>query len=445
MKTDRKLAILSYGCQMNMAESERMAGKLKEIGCTPAKDAANADIILINTCCVRESAEEKIYGKIGELKAYKRQNPDLIIGITGCMAQKEGERLIKRAPHIDFVLGTNKITELAAAVADIYERRRHIVDTALKDATDFNQTPLRESQISAWIPIMQGCDNFCTYCIVPYVRGREKSRRPEEIITEINAAAKDGVREITLLGQNVNSYGKEFADTDFAALLTEIDAKTSVERIRFMTSHPKDLSENLIAAMKNGRHICRHLHLPVQHAADRILKKMNRHYDKAHYLNLVEKIRAAVPDISLTTDIIVGFPGESEEDFAELLDFVKEVRFDSAYTFLYSKRSGTPAAVMEEQVPDETKKARLRELMDLQNKISLDINEKFTGRIATVLVDGASKGDETVWTGRTDGNKLVLFPHTDEQAGDFVDIKIEKAQTWLLKGTRCDTLSRRSL
>ena len=437
MKNERKLKILTYGCQMNMADSERMAGKLAEIGCVLADETKDADVILINTCCVRESAEEKIYGKIGELKALKRENPALIIGVMGCMAQKEGISLIKRAPHIDFVLGTNKISELAEAVENAADGKRHFADNDLCGEAEFAAAPMRESKISAWIPIMQGCDNFCTYCIVPYVRGREKSRRPEEILAETAAAAKVGFCEITLLGQNVNSYGKEYDDTDFADLLRRIDEETNVGRIRFMTSHPKDLSDKLISTMENGRHICRHLHLPMQHAANRILKKMNRNYTKERYRELTEKLRAAMPDIALTTDIIVGFPGETEEDFAELLEFVKEIRFDSAYTFLYSKRSGTPAAEMEGQVPQEEKKARLQKLMDAQNEISLAINKKFEGDTAEILVDGASKTDDDIWMGRTAGNKIVLFSHGDEKVGDFVKVKIDKAQTWVLKGSVC--------
>ncbi len=434
----KKLKILSYGCQMNMAESERMAGALAAIGCMPEADGIeNADVILINTCCVRETAEEKIYGKIGELKAYKQQNPSLIIGVIGCMAQKEGQNIIRRAPHVDFVLGTNKITELAAAVESASEhRRRHFVDTDLTAGGMGDATPLRESKTAAWIPIMQGCDNFCTYCIVPYVRGREKSRPAAEILAEINAAQAAGFAEVTLLGQNVNSYGKNLPQeniTDFADLIAAAD-RTGIGRIRFMTSHPKDLSDKLILTMAKSEHVCRHLHLPVQHAANGILRKMNRGYTKEHYRELVQKIRDAVPNIALTTDIIVGFPGEKDEDFAELLAFVEEIGFDSAYTFLYSKRTGTPAAAFADQVSDETKKARLQKLMDLQNKISLKLNEKFVGRRVRVLVEGASKNDPAVWTGRTSENKLVLFAHGNEQAGEFCDVKIEKAQTWVLKG-----------
>ena len=438
MKTAKKLAILSYGCQMNMADSERMAGKLAQLGCAPTDNAKEADIILINTCCVRETAEEKIYGKIGELKAYKQQSPNLIIGVMGCMAQKEGERLVKRAPHIDFVLGTNKISELTAAIEAAERGRRRFIDTDLEGNPDFDDLPRRESKVTAWVPIMQGCNNFCTYCIVPYVRGREKSRPPQNIIEEIKTVGKSGYGEVVLLGQNVNSYGKEFADTDFADLLTAIDETDAVARIRFMTSHPKDLSDKLIEAMKNGRHICRHIHLPIQHAADRILQKMNRNYTKEHYRRLVQKIRAAMPDAAVTTDIIVGFPGETDADFAELLDFTREIRFDSAYTFLYSKRSGTPAATMPEQVPEETKKARLQKLMDLQNEIGLAKNEQFVGRTLPVLVEGASKNNASVWTGRADDNRSVLFAHGQEQIGDIVNVKITKAQTWLLKGVALD-------
>lgn len=437
----KKFKILNYGCQMNVSDSERMAGFLKKIGCEATQDAARADILIINTCCVRESAEERIWGKIGETLQLKRKNPALIIGVTGCMAQKESDRITKRAPHVDFVLGTNKAAELADAVQKIERKRTHIVNTELSGAANFSFAEAeRTGKFSAWIPIMQGCDNFCTYCIVPYVRGREYSRPAEEITDEIKKAAERGFKEITLLGQNVNSYGQKNnggeSEKDFADLLTLADGIDGIERIRFMTSHPKDLSDKVITTMKNGRRICPHIHLPVQHACDRILKAMNRGYTGDEYRALAKKIRAAIPDIAITTDIIVGFPGETDEDFAELLAFVKELRFDSAYTFLYSPRSGTPAAKMAAQIDESTKKRRLDALMAAQNKISLEINEALNGKIVEVLTEGPSKTDPSVWTGRTATGKPVLFAHGEEREGDFVRIKITHPQTWLLKGER---------
>ena len=426
-----------YGCQMNISDAERMEGQLATLGYERTEDMARADLILLNTCCVRETAEDKVYGKIGEIKHIKRANPALIFGITGCMAQKEGEALIRRAPHIDFVLGTNKVHELKATVRRLESARRGpVVDVLLGDAPLPENVPIeRTGRLSAWVPIMYGCNNFCTYCIVPYVRGREHSRRPEDVVREVEEAAAQGFKEITLLGQNVNSYGKDHKLASFAELLLMVDAVKGVERVRYMTSHPKDLSDAVIDAVRQGRHICPHFHLPVQHGSDRILRAMNRVYRKDAYRSLVERIRAAVPDASLTTDLIVGFPGETEEDFEELLDFLREIRYDAAYTFLYSKRSGTPAATMEAQVEDSVKKERLHRLMEVQNEISLEKNAALQGTVQEVLAEGPSRTDEDVWTGRTGTNKIVLWRKKGhETEGDIVRVRITQPQTWVLKG-----------
>ncbi len=426
-----------YGCQMNISDAERMEGQLATLGYERTEDMARADLILLNTCCVRETAEDKVYGKIGEIKHIKRANPALIFGITGCMAQKEGEALIRRAPHIDFVLGTNKVHELKATVRRLESARRDpVVDVLLGDAPLPENVPIeRTGRLSAWVPIMYGCNNFCTYCIVPYVRGREHSRRPEDVVREVEEAAAQGFKEITLLGQNVNSYGKDHKIASFAELLLMVDAVKGVERVRYMTSHPKDLSDAVIDAVRQGRHICPHFHLPVQHGSDRILRAMNRVYQKDAYRSLVERIRAAVPDASLTTDLIVGFPGETEEDFEELLDFLREIRYDAAYTFLYSKRSGTPAATMEEQVEDSVKKERLHRLMEVQNEISLEKNAALKGTVQEVLAEGPSRTDEDVWTGRTGTNKIVLWRKKGQETeGDIVRVRITQPQTWVLKG-----------
>ena len=426
-----------YGCQMNISDAERMEGQLATLGYERTEDMARADLILLNTCCVRETAEDKVYGKIGEIKHIKRANPALIFGITGCMAQKEGEALIRRAPHIDFVLGTNKVHELKATVSRLESARRGpVVDVLLGDAPLPENVPIeRTGRLSAWVPIMYGCNNFCTYCIVPYVRGREHSRRPEDVVREVEEAAAQGFKEITLLGQNVNSYGKDHKLASFAELLLMVDAVKGVERVRYMTSHPKDLSDAVIDAVRQGRHICPHFHLPVQHGSDRILQAMNRVYRKDAYRSLVERIRAAVPDASLTTDLIVGFPGETEEDFGELLDFLREIRYDAAYTFLYSKRSGTPAATMEAQVEDSVKKERLHRLMEVQNEISLEKNVALKGTVQEVLAEGTSRTDEDVWTGRTGTNKIVLWRKKGhETEGDIVRVRITQPQTWVLKG-----------
>ncbi len=432
----KNLKILTYGCQMNVAESERMAGQLQKIGYTLTEEFETADLILFNTCCVRSTAEDKIYGKIGEIKKYKRQNPALIIGVVGCLAQKDGEELIKRSPHVDFVLGTGQRGELVNVVETFEFKRRQFVDVSNVSGiiNDENILPIRAGQVSAFVPIMYGCNNFCTYCIVPHVRGRERSRLPEEIINEVTETVKDGFKEITLLGQNVNSYdggGKTFAE-----LLREVDKISGLKRLRFMTSHPKDLSDELINAMACGENICEHIHLPVQYGENTILQKMNRVYTVEKYLALVKKIRAAIPNISLTTDLIVGFPGETDETFAETLKFLEEVRFDMAFTFIYSKRSGTPAANFPDQIDEELKHKRLDELMKLQNKISLEKNLELNGKVVEVLVEGASKTDKNIYTGRTRQNKLVLFEHGTEKVGDIIDVKINQVQTWLVKGAR---------
>ena len=429
---DKKLKILTYGCQMNVADSERMAGLLGKIGYTLTDDADRADLILINTCCVRATAEDKIFGQIGRFKSLKREKPALILGVAGCMAQKEGENLIKRAPHIDFVLGTGQSSEVARVVQSLELERKRFVDTSnVSGEIPSEVFPLRGGQVSTFVPIMYGCNNFCTYCIVPYVRGRERSRKPEEIFAEVRQAVAEGFKEITLLGQNVNSYA---GGMTFAELLTAVDKIRGVERLRFMTSHPKDLSDELIAAIASGEHICEHIHLPVQYGSDKILRRMNRVYTVEKYLRLVEKIRAALPNVSLTTDLIVGFPGETDEDFQETLEFLRKVEFDAAFTFIYSKRSGTPAATFENQIDDETKHRRLEELMRVQNEISLAKNLALENSVVEVLVEGASKTDDKIFTGRTRSNKLVLFAHGDERAGDFVNVKVTQAQTWLLKG-----------
>ena len=429
---EKKLKLITYGCQMNVADSERMAGLLKQIGYVLTDELDAADLILINTCCVRATAEEKVFGQIGRFKALKRLKPDLILGVAGCMAQKEGANLIKRAPHVDFVLGTGQSSEVARVVQSLERERKHFVDTSnVSGEIPAEVFPLRGGQVTTFVPIMYGCDNFCTYCIVPHVRGRERSRKPEEIFAEVKQAVAEGFKEITLLGQNVNSYA---GGMTFAQLLGAVDKISGVERLRFMTSHPKDLSDELIAAIAGGKNICEHIHLPVQYGSDKILRRMNRVYTVEKYLRLVEKIRAAIPLVSLTTDLIVGFPGETDADFSETLEFLRAVRFDAAFTFIYSKRSGTPAATFDNQIDDALKHRRLDALMKLQNEISLEKNRGLVGSVVEVLVEGASKTAEKIFTGRTRANKLVLFAHGTERAGDLVDVKISQAQTWLLKG-----------
>lgn len=431
-----KYMILTYGCQMNESDSQRMGAQLELLGAQKTDEMADADIILLNTCCVRESAENKIYGKIGEIKHLKENNPNLVFGIVGCMAQKEGDALFKRAPHIDFVLGTNNIHELNNVIRDITQTQHHLLKLAPADGGKLEEvlTPEKKA-FSAWVPIMSGCNKFCTYCIVPYVRGREHSRSMQSIIDEVKKDSQNGVKEVTLLGQNVNSYGKDLENTDFADLLYNIDKIDGIKRIRYMTPHPRDFNDKVIEVIKNSRHICKHFHLPVQYGSNRILKAMNRGYTVEHYLERIEKIRSEISDCSLTTDLIVGFPGETDEDFAQMLGFLKKVRYDAAYTFIYSKRSGTPAAKMDNQVDEKVKKERLAALMEVQNEISLQINQTLCGKTLQVMVEGPSKTDKAVYTGRTSTNKIILWPKLrDEKPGDLLNIKVTHSQTWVLKG-----------
>lgn len=428
---------ITFGCQMNLNDSERLAGQLRSIGYEATEQLDQADVILLNTCCVRESAEKKIYGKIGELKRLKQLNPNVIIGVVGCMAQKDKEKIMKKYPHVSLVMGTHNTHKLVEVINKIEADSQPVLavwEQAERLAPDV--PTLRKSQISAWVPIMYGCNNFCTYCIVPYVRGRERSRPLENILAEIRQLASEGFKEITLLGQNVNSYGKDLeTPVDFADLLQEVDKLAAIERIRYMTSHPRDMNSKLIQIIKNSKHICEHFHLPVQAGSNAILEQMNRGYTTEYYRRLVAEIREVLPGASITTDLIVGFPGETEEQFLETLAFIKSIGYDAAYTFLYSQRSGTPAAQYPGQLPLATKKDRLNQLMAVQNEISLAINQQLTGTIAEVLVEGTSKNDEQTLMGRTRTNKIVLWQKTGtEQIGDIVKVQIEKAQTWVLKG-----------
>ena len=432
----RRFVTLTFGCQMNENDSERLSGQLRSLGYEVSHNLEQADVILLNTCCVRESAEQKIYGKIGELKRLKARNPDLTIIIAGCMAQKDKEVIFQRAPHVDIVMGTYNTHQLLDLLQEVDLSRERVLAVWEQAEMLTKDVPtVRKNRLSAWVPIMYGCNNFCTYCIVPYVRGRERSRPLDEILREVRQLGSEGYREITLLGQNVNSYGRDNGDVTFADLLHAVDTIDSIARVRFMTSHPRYMSSDVIAAIAGSRRICHHIHLPVQSGSDEILRRMNRGYDTARYHELAARIRAAIPDVCLTTDIIVGFPGETESLFQETIDFLKAVRFDAAYTFLYSVRSGTPAAAMNQQVPQADKKQRLQQLMDVQNDISLDINRRLVGRTLTVLVEGPSKNDPLRWTGRTDGNKIVSWDKQEsEQIGDLIPIEITQAQTWVLKG-----------
>ena len=412
---------------MNARDSEKLAGILERIGYAET-DTEDADFVIYNTCTVRENANQRVYGRLGQLNRVKRKNPHMLIGLCGCMMQEPHvvEKLKKSYRFVDLIFGTHNIYKFAEVLATRFESGRMVIDIWKDTDRIVEDLPSdRKYSFKSGVNIMFGCNNFCSYCIVPYVRGRERSRNPKDIIREVERLVSDGVKEVMLLGQNVNSYGKTLEDPmTFAELLREIEKVDGLERLRFMTSHPKDLSDDLIAVMKDSSKICHHLHLPVQSGSTRILKKMNRRYTKEQYLELVEKIRKAVPDISLTTDIIVGFPQETEEDFQETLDVVRKVRFDSAFTFIYSKRTGTPASVMEGQVPQEVVKDRFDRLLKEVQAIAAKECARFESTVRTALVEEVNDQDPSLVTGRLDNNLLVHFPGTKEMIGALVPVRL---------------------
>ena len=432
-------AIINYGCQMNESDSEHYAGQLLDLGYEASADYEHADVVVINTCCVRENAEKKILGKIGEMKRLKRENPDMVLCVAGCMAQEWGKDLQKKYPQVDLVLGTAHVNNFSSILQNHlagHGRAESVYDDLAIMPQEFEGSFVRKSSFAAWVPIMYGCNNFCTYCIVPYVRGRERSRSAEAICHEIEKAVALGYKEFTLLGQNVNSYGKDRGEEEgFSKLLELVDAIPGVERIRYMTSHPRDMSEAVVRTIAESQHICKNFHIPVQSGSSRIMKAMNRGYDRERYLKLVETIRRCVPDAVITTDLIVGFPGETEKDFEETLDLLRTVEYDDAFTFIYSPRKGTPAAGFGAQVPDAVKHERLDRLMALQNEICLKRNKRLVGRTLAVMVEGPSKSNPAMLSGRTDGNDLVLWPKIRDHApGDLVNVKMERAQKWLIRG-----------
>lgn len=441
-KLHRYAYLLVYGCQMNQSDAERMMGQLRTIGYERTESMEEADLILINTCCVRETAEDRVYGKIGEIKRLKRENPELIFGITGCMAQKEGDALIKRAPHIDFVLGTNKVHELTHVVQEIQAEHGHVVDVQLGETELPDDVPVaRAGSLSAWVPIMYGCNNFCTYCIVPYTRGRERSREPESILNELRDLQNKGFKEVILLGQNVNSYLFKPADggepVDMAALLALVAEAAPEMRVRFTTSNPEDLSDEIIATMASHANICNHIHLPVQSGSNKILKLMNRKYTREWYLDRIAKIREAMPDCGISSDMFTGFHNETEEDFEETLSLMREVGFDSSFMFKYSERPGTFAAKhLPDNVSEEVKIDRLNRMIALQNELSLCSNRNDVGKTFEVLVEGYSKRSKDDMFGRTQQNKVIVFPAGDTKVGDRVMCVVEKATSATLIGHR---------
>lgn len=431
--------IKTYGCQMNIHESEKIAGILQNLDYTETNDEKSADIIVFNTCCIRETAEAKINGHIGEVKKLKERNPNLIVVITGCMSQQKGvgENLKKRFPFLDIVLGTSNLSLLSDMIKQVKNAKSHKTHIDINEFSIDETLPVyRTSGTNAWVNIIYGCNNFCTYCIVPYVRGRERSRKMETIINEIKQLVKDGYKEITLLGQNVNSYGKDFADgTNFAQLLNEIAKIEGNYKLRFMTSHPRDFTDDIIDAIANNPKICHTIHLPIQSGSDHMLKLMNRHYDKTHYLNIVKKIREKIPDVGLTTDIMVGFAGETEEDFLETLDLVKQVRFSGIFTFIYSRRKNTPGYDMPNQIPQTIKKDRIKRLIATQNVIVNEISKEYVGKIFEIIVEGKNtKYANSIYCGRTDDGRLVNFKSETDMTGEIVKLKIITSKSATLWG-----------
>lgn len=441
-KTGQKQSyfVLTTGCQMNAHDSEKLAGMLENMGYVESPTEEYADFVIYNTCCIRENAEEKVYGRLGRLKYYKSKNKNMKIALCGCMTQQDIviEKLQKSYKYVDIVFGTFNLYKLPELLYNSIHTEGTLFDI-WKDAGEIIEDipTLYKSKFQASVNIMYGCENFCSYCIVPYVRGKERSRKPEDIINEIEQLVKNGTKEVMLLGQNVNSYGKNLqTPLSFAKLLQRINDIDGLERIRFMTSHPKDLSDELIETIKNCKKVCNYIHLPIQSGSSAILKKMNRRYTKEQYLELVKKLKNAVKDITISTDIIVGFPGETEEDFQQTLDVVRQVKYCTAFTFIYSKRSGTPAAKMENQIPEEIVKDRFNRLLDVLNPIVEEIHKKQVGTIAEVLVEEVSKQNSSILTGRTENNTLVHFEGEKELIGTILPVKIIDSKTFYVIGER---------
>jgi len=426
-----KACVATFGCQMNFKDSEKLIGILNEIGYEETEDV-HADLVLYNTCTVRENANLKIYGRLGYLSKLKKENSNMIIGLCGCMMQEEHvvEKIKKSYKFVDLIFGTHNIFKLAELLYERLSGQKSVIDIWQGTTEIVEDLPSeRKYSFKSGVNIMYGCNNFCSYCIVPYVRGRERSRKPEDIINEIKKLVSEGVVEIMLLGQNVNSYGKTLENPmTFAQLLQKIEKIDGLKRVRFMTSHPKDLSDELIDVMAHSKKICKQMHLPLQSGSDRLLKIMNRHYDKQHYLEIVDKLRKAIPDIGISTDIIVGFPGETEEDFNETLDVVKKVQYDSAFTFIYSKRSGTPAAEMENQVPQDVVKDRFDRLLKVVNEISSKKTAKYEGTTQLVMAEEVNSHDPELITGRLSNNTVVHFKGTKDLIGQELKVKLLKAK-----------------
>ncbi|KIL73653.1 tRNA (N6-isopentenyl adenosine(37)-C2)-methylthiotransferase MiaB [Bacillus badius] len=438
MGSGKKFYIRTYGCQMNEHDTEVMAGIFMALGYEATDTVEDANVILLNTCAIRENAENKVFGELGHLKHLKQQRPDLLLGVCGCMSQEESvvNKILKTYNHVDMIFGTHNIHRLPEILKDAYMSKEMVVEVWSKEGDVVENLPkVRRGNIKAWVNIMYGCDKFCTYCIVPYTRGKERSRRPEDIIQEVRHLAAQGYQEITLLGQNVNAYGKDFEDMNYGLgdLMDEI-RKIDIPRVRFTTSHPRDFDDHLIEVLAKKGNLMDHIHLPVQSGSTDVLKIMARKYTREQFLELVRKIKAAIPDVALTTDIIVGYPNETEEQFEETISLYREVGFESAYTFIYSPREGTPAAKMKDNVPMEVKKERLQRLNAVVNELSAEAMKKYQGQTVPVLVEGESKNNPEILAGYTNKNKLVNFKGPKTAIGKIVNVKITEAKTWSLNG-----------
>lgn len=434
-----KYTNVSYGCQMNVHESEKIAGILEELGYTPAGSIEESDIIVFNTCCIRDTAEKRAFGNIGAVKPIKKKNKDLIVAVVGCMTEQKGyDKIFKeKYPYVDIVLGTGNLNLLKEKIIEKREQgKKTYLTQSCNDPIDETVPQSRTSYPNAWVNIMYGCNNFCTYCIVPYVRGRERSREPEEILKEVRSLVEGGYKEITLLGQNVNSYGNDFSDrpeVNFANLLKAVSEIPGKFRIRFMTSHPKDLTEEVVDVIASSDKIMNNIHLPVQAGSDAVLKKMNRKYDRAHYLALIDMMKAKLPGVGITTDIMVGFPTETEEDFSDTLDLVRKVRYSNAFTFIYSVRKGTAAATMP-QIDYQTKRRRITELIALQNEITKQLSEEYIGNVYEVLIEDVNKKYKNAVCGRTESGRLVSCVGDPSLIGTFQNILITEARSASLFG-----------